>query len=138
MGYDVRVKACDGYLRIEASGKRSLDASKALFRQVAEESAAHGIYDILLVLELEGRLSTYDIHDMVARYREAGFDGRHTIAAVDKNPESKPDTRFAEDVGFVRGLRGAAFDREEDAVEWLVERRKEANSSSIASTPHPT
>jgi hypothetical protein len=131
MGYDVRVTVHDRYLRIEAFGKRSLGASKALFRRLAEESAAHGIYAILLVLELEGRLSTHDIHDMVAKHREAGFDARHTIAVVDKNPESKPDTRFAEDVGFVRGLRGAAFDSEEEAVRWLVERSKEDHSSEI-------
>jgi hypothetical protein len=122
MGYDVRVTAHDRYLRMEACGTRSVKDSEALFRRIAEESAAHGRYDILLVLKLEGRLSTFEIEDMVARHREIGFDARHTIAVVDENPESREDTRFAEDVANVRGLRGAAFDTEEEAVRWLLER----------------
>ncbi|HEY7698770.1 MAG TPA: hypothetical protein VIE88_10170 [Vicinamibacteria bacterium] len=129
MSYDVRVTAHDRYLRIEARGTRSREASEAFFRRIAEESKARGLYDILLVLELEGRLSTFDIDDMVTKYREAGFDSRHTIAVVDKNTESRPDTRFAEDVGYVRGLKGAAFDSEEEALRWLLERRKDSESS---------
>jgi hypothetical protein len=130
MGYDVRVTAHDRYLRIEARGTRSREDSEDFFRRIAEESAARGIYDILLVLKLEGRLSTFEIHDMVAKHRESGFDSRHTIAVVDENPESRPDTRFAEDVGSVRGLRGAAFDNEEDAVQWLLGRQKSEPSSA--------
>lgn len=128
MGYDVRVTARDRYLRIEARGTRSREASEAFFRRIAEESAAHGLYDILLVLKLDGRLSTFEIHDMVANYRESGFDSRHTVAVVDENPESRPDTRFAEDVGNVRGLSGAAFDHEEDAIRWLLGRQKNDRS----------
>lgn len=122
MSYDVRVTAHDRYLRIEARGTRSPEASRAFFRRIAEESAAHGLYDILLVLELEGRLSTFEIHDLIAKHRESGFDERHRIAVVDQNPESRPDMSFAEDVGVVRGLQGAAFDNEEDAIRWLLER----------------
>ncbi len=122
MSYDVRVTVHDRYLRVEASGHRSLEASRALFRRIAEESASHRLYDILLVLKLEGRLSTFEIEDMVARNREAGFDSRHTIAAVDENPESRPDTLFAGDVANVRGLNGALFGSEEEAVRWLLGR----------------
>jgi hypothetical protein len=132
MSYDIRVTAHDRYLRIEATGTRSPEASEAFFRRIAEESAAHGLYDILLVLRLEGRLTTFEIYDMIANYREAGFDSRHTIAVVDHNPESRADTRFAEDVGFVRGLRGAAFDSEEEAVLWLLKKRKDDGSSSVS------
>jgi hypothetical protein len=122
MGYDVRVTPHDRYLRIEARGTRSLKDSEAFFRRIAEESATHGIFNILLVLDLEGRLSTFQIEDMVTAYRAMGFDERHVIAVVDRNPESRPDTRFAEDVGAVRGLTGAVFDTEEEAVRWLLER----------------
>jgi hypothetical protein len=122
MPYDVRVTPREGYLRIEARGVRSREDSEVFFRRIAEESAAHGVYDILLVLKLEGRLSTFQIEDMVSAYRALGFDSRHTIAVVDENPESRPDTRFAEDVGNVRGLKGAAFDTEEEAVQWLLNR----------------
>jgi hypothetical protein len=130
MGYDVRVTAQDRYLRIEASGHRSRENSEAFFRRIAKESAAHGLYDILLVLKLEGRLSTFEIHDIVAKYRESGFDSRHTIAVVDENPQSRSDMRFAEDVGNVRGLNGAAFANEEDAIRWLLGRRRDEGSSS--------
>jgi hypothetical protein len=122
MTYDVRVTPHDRYLRIEARGTRSPEDSEAFFRRIAEESATHGIFNILLVLDLEGRLSTFQIEDMVTAYRAMGFDERHVIAVVDRNPESRPDTRFAEDVGSVRGLKGAAFDTEEEAVRWLLER----------------
>ena len=132
LSYDVRVTVHDRYVRIEASGSRSLEASEALFRRVAEESAARGLYDILLVLKLEGRLSTFEIHDMVTKHREVGFDSRHTIAVVDENPESRPDTRFAGDVGTVRGLGGAVFESEEEAIRWLLERRKDEGSSPMA------
>ncbi len=128
MSYDVRVTKHDRYLRIEARGTRSLEASEAFFRRIAEEAAAHGIYDILLVLNLEGRLSTFEIHDMVAGHRERGFDSRHTIAVVDNNPESREDTRFAENVGAVRGLMGAGFDDEEEAVRWLLSRLGDSSS----------
>jgi hypothetical protein len=123
MSYDVRVTAHDRYLRVEASGTRDLEASRNLFRRIAEESAAHGIPSILLVLKLEGRLSTLDIDDMVSSHRKFGYDTRHTIAVVDENPESRPDTSFAGDVGAVRGLAGRVFDSEEDAVRWLLDRR---------------
>jgi hypothetical protein len=119
MAYDVRVTVHDGYLRVEASGRRSIEDSRALFRRIAEESASHRLYDILLVLKLEGRLSIFEIEDMVAQHREAGFDSRHTIAAVDENPESRPDIAFAGDVANVRGLKGALFESEEEAVRWL-------------------
>jgi hypothetical protein len=125
MTYDVRVTVYDRYIRIEARGTRSREASEVFFRRIAEESAAHGIYDILLVLELEGRLSTFEIEDMVAAHREKGFDSRHTIAVVDRNPESREDTRFAETVGAVRGLMGAAFDDEEEARRWLLSRARD-------------
>jgi hypothetical protein len=128
MSYDVRVTAHDRYLRIEARGTRSLEASEEFFRRIAEEAEAHGIYDVLLVLHLEGRLSTFQIHDMVAGHREKGFDSRHAIAVVDKNPESREDTRFAENVGAVRGLTGAAFDDEEEAVRWLLSRSRDESS----------
>lgn len=123
MGYEIRVTPYDQYLRIEASGERNRDESLALFRRIAEEANAHGLHDILLVLELRGRLSTFEIYDMVAAHRQFGFDSRHTIAVVDKNPLSRPDTRFAEDVGAVRGLKGAAFEDEEAAIRWILERR---------------
>ena len=123
MSYDVRVKSHDRYLRIEASGTRSRDASAALFRSIAEETERHGIYDVLLVLKLEGRLSTLEIDDLVSSHRSFGYDRRHTLAVVDENPESRPDTRFAGDVGAVRGLSGAVFESEDDAVRWLLERR---------------
>lgn len=132
MSYDVHVTAHDRYLRIEATGTRSREASEAFFRRIAEESNVRGLYDILLVLNLEGRLSTFEIHDMVTKHRDVGFDSRHTIAVVDKNTESRPDTRFAEDVGNVRGLKGAAFDSEEDAIRWLLGRRKDGESSPRA------
>jgi hypothetical protein len=125
MSYDVRVTTHERYLRIEARGTRSREASEAFFRRIAEESAAHGIYDVLLVLDLKGRLSTFEIHDMVAGHRERGFDSRHTIAVVDKNPESREDTRFAENVGAVRGLMGAAFDDKEEALRWLLSRQQD-------------
>ena len=121
MGYNVRVSVHDRYLRIEASGSRDVEASRELFRRIAEESARHELYDILLVLKLEGRLSTFEIQDVVESYKEAGLDARHRIAAVDENEESAPDLRFAEDIATVRGLKGAVFDREQDAVHWLRE-----------------
>jgi hypothetical protein len=123
MSYDVRVTAHDRYLRIEASGSRSREASEALFRSIAEETERHGIYHVLLVLKLQGRLSTLEIDDMVSSHRRVGFDERHAIAVVDENPVSRPDTRFAADVGAVRGLAGEVFENEEDAVRWLLERR---------------
>ena len=119
MGYEVRVSVHDRYLRIEASGSRNIEDSQDLFRRIAEESAKHELYDILLVLELEGRLPTFKIEDMVASHEKVGFDSRHRIAAVDENEESVPDLRFAEDVATVRGLCGAVFENEEDAVRWL-------------------
>lgn len=122
MAYDVRVTVHDRYLRVEASGRRSIEDSRALFRRIAEESASHRLYDILLVLKLEGRLSTFEIEDMVAQHREAGFDSRHSIAAVDENPESRPDIAFAGDVANVRGLRGALFESEQEALRWLFGR----------------
>lgn len=122
MGYEVRVSVHDRYLRIEASGSRNIDDSRDFFRRIVEESAQHELYDILLVLKLEGRLSTFEIDDMVASYKKVGFDSRHTIAVVDENEESAPDTRFAGDVGIVRGLFGAIFETEEDAVRWLREK----------------
>ena len=122
MGYEVRVSVHDRYLRIEASGSRNIDDSRVFFRRIVEESAQHELYDILLVLKLEGRLSTFEIDDMVAGYKKVGFGSRHTIAVVDENEESAPDTRFAGDVGIVRGLFGAVFKAEEDAVRWLREK----------------
>ncbi len=119
-GYQIRVSEHDRYLRFQVSGTRKVEEAENLLRRVAGASAARKLYRVLLVLELGGRFSTFEIHDIVSNYREYGLGPEHKLAVVDKNEESAMDQQFAEDVARTRGLNGASFKNEEDALIWLL------------------
>jgi len=87
---------------------------------IARESAARHVYKILLVFHVTGRLSTFEIHDVVSKYRECGLGDRHKIAVFDEDRDMVPDQAFAEDVARVRGLDGAVFSTETGALAWLL------------------
>jgi len=120
LAYDVSLSVHDGYLRVEAFGKRTKEDSEKLALSFAKFSAEHQLHNILLVLNLEGRLDTFEIHDLVSRFRDCGLGASHRIAFIDKHEESKPDQRFMEDVVRTRGLDAAAFETEDDALSWLL------------------
>ena len=120
MAYDISLSAHHDYLRFEASGKRTLEGSEDLGRYAAKVSAERDIYNVLFVLKLPGRLATFELQDLVSRFREFGFGSRHRVAVVDENEDSRPDQDFIEDVVRARGLNSAAFDTESEALRWLL------------------
>ena len=120
MGYQIQVAKEDGYLRLDVVGKREPHETENLIRRIAKESVTRNLHRILVVLGLTGRLTTFEIHDIASKYREFGLGLEHKLAVVDKNEESAMDQQFAEDVARTRGLNGASFKNEEDALIWLL------------------
>jgi hypothetical protein len=79
-----------------------------------------GIDNILLVLDLTGRLGPLDALEIVTHSGDYGFHHGLRLAFVDLNAESYPDSLFVETIAVNRSYSMKVFDTEEDAREWLL------------------
>lgn len=119
MAYDIVLSLRDGYVLAEASGKRSMEDSANLARSFAKFADEHGVFNVLLILDLKGRLDEFQMYDLASRFEEYGLDSRFRLAIIDHNEETKPERDFMEDVVVNRGLNARVFDKEDDALAWL-------------------
>jgi len=124
MGYETRITEYPDYVRVHVVGKRSPGHSVAnadrVGKMIVELCEEKGINNILLVLELTGRLGPLDSMGIVTHSQEYGFHHNFRLAFVDLNAESYRDSLFTETVAVNRSYSMKVFDNEQDAREWLL------------------
>lgn len=125
MGYETNIKEFPDYVRVHVIGKRSPGHSVANADRVGNMIVAFckdkGINNILLVLELAGRLGPLDSLEMVNHLPEYGFHHGLKLAYVNLNAESYRDSLFTETVAVNRSYSFKVFDNEQKAREWLLD-----------------
>lgn len=125
MPYDSDFQLLPDHLRVSVTGvRRSGDAAfeaGQIGRKIVQTCEKNGVYRILLVLNLTGRLSAVDSYEMVVDAVGYGWTHRLRMAMVDKNKESVDDVRFTETVAVNRWYEVQAFTDEGKALAWLLD-----------------
>jgi hypothetical protein len=124
MPYKVALQVRHDHVRAEVTGNRRLgDAATnagLAGKQIVELCRNTGIYRVLVVLDLAGRLSALDSYEMVVNSKEYGWSHAFKLAFVEKNGESFDDSLFTETVAVNRSYAVKVFADETDAIEWLL------------------
>jgi hypothetical protein len=127
MAYDVTIECMRGVLRLEIRGTRFPDQAVAQARQlwseIADECLARNTRLVLIVSHLSGPLSVLNAFDIGARMRTPDTGARPAVAYVNLDSDSLPESQFAVTVAQNRGWSIEAFGSEEDAWNWLAQRR---------------
>lgn len=125
MSYDVAIEMNGDHLRVTVTGIRrqgdaALDAA-VVGKKTVEVCEREGIYRVLCVLNLEGRLSAIDSYEMVIGAKDFGWDHGYRLALVETNENSADDVAFTETVAVNRAYAVRAFTDEDEALEWLLD-----------------
>jgi hypothetical protein len=124
MPYEASIEVREDHLRVSVTGTRRLGdaASDAgdVGARVVGACREHGIYRVLLLLNLSGRLSAFDSYEMVANARDYGWTHAFRLAIVDSNPRSMVDSEFTETIAVNRAYGVKAFRNEDEALQWLL------------------
>ncbi len=123
MPYEVDIQSLGDYVRVEVSGQRNygdaaMDAGKA-GQQIVEYCRKAGIYRVLVILNLSGRLSAVDSYEMVVNSASYGWDFNFKLAFVNTSRASLEDVKFTETVAVNRAYTVQAFADETKAIAWL-------------------
>ena len=112
-------------MRVKASGHRrygdaAVEAGQA-GRQVVEFCRNADIYNVLVVLNLSGRLSAIDSFEIVDQSKDYGWDVNFKLAFVETNEASANDVRFTETIAVNRAYSVRHFTDEAEAIVWLLD-----------------
>lgn len=125
VSYESEFQFFRDYLRVVVTGvRRSGDAAfdaGAVGREVVDRCNKAGIYRVLVVLNLTGRLSAIDSYEIVVDSGRYGWNHRFRLAFVDANQESVDGVRFTETVAVNRWYEVRAFTDEDEALDWLLD-----------------
>ncbi len=123
MAYDVDYIENPGYLSVQISGKRSLQAVQVLTRELTQKAVALGYERILIdVRPFDGRLQTMESFKIVTEeFPLHRGQGVTRVAIVDR-PLSEPEEWFFfETVARNRGFNLRIHTSPEPALAWLLE-----------------
>jgi len=125
MAYDITIEEKGEYIRIEISGDRvsgkvKEDTFKA-WSQVADKCRETGIFKVLAILKLSGRVPVLLSYETAKNAEKFGWSRSFRLAIVDTNKESLKDNRFSETTAFNRGYTLRVFDNKHDAIIWLLD-----------------
>ncbi len=124
VAYQFEIHPNPDHIRVEVSGVRKPGQAVANANLVGEEITKvcreTGINQVLLLLNLSGRMSATDAYEIVTESGSYGWSRAFKLAFVDLNPESLPDSHFTETVAVNRAYRMKVFGNEADAKEWLL------------------
>jgi len=125
MPYDAKIQTFEDHIRAHVTGTRVPGQAVADADVVGEELVRlcreKGIYKVLLVLDLAGRLSAIDAYEIVSSSEQYGWSREFKLAFVDLNAESLEDSYFTETVAVNRAYAMSVFDNEEEAKAWLLD-----------------
>jgi hypothetical protein len=126
MGMILQISAESGFLRVDATGRFSLDEAKRTFLEMLQAVARHKVEKVLFDgRKLEGEPRTMErfyygefAAQAVSLYVDRGVPYATQFAYVLVEPVLDPQ-RFGEDVARNWGMYVKAFDNLESALGWL-------------------
>lgn len=125
MPYETAFEIFDNYIRAEVSGDRrpGHEVADALHsgRQVSSACKTHGIYNLLVIFKMTGRLPAMYAHEIYSDPEAFGWSRDIKVALIDENPESQEDSLFSHTVAVNRAYNAQVFDDEDEALEWLLD-----------------
>jgi hypothetical protein len=133
MPHDVRIIAATEFLQSTVEGTIDYGSSEQILRQIAEACREHDQHHVLI----DGRkvpersLSVLDLYQLASSLQAYGFGPSHRIAILCNTGDSSERAKFFELVAVNRGASVRAFDKLEEAWEWLSE---ETGSGGMAET----
>lgn len=123
MSYQVQFDVIEDYLRVEVSGTRipgqEVEAGIKLWTNIIGFIQSKGLTKILLVLNLDGPLSTMAAYKLANAPQAKGWPKTIRAAVVDLNQGSLKENQFAGAVAYNQGYQIEIFNSEETAVKWL-------------------
>jgi len=125
MPYDFQIQVHEDYLRVEVSGTRTpgqeVNDAVQTGQQISEAVRRSGVRKVLTIFRMTGRLPATESHEIYSNPQAFGWSREVKVALVDMNPDSKEDSLFSETVAVNRAYDMSVFDKEEDALEWLLD-----------------
>lgn len=109
-----------GYLRVISVGEKNVRFARNLWQNIieaCEECECYKILGISLTTKADG---DQEALEHVGIFNELGIDHNFKIAWVEKNPEYQDRTKLFEKAFFEQSLSGKAFQHEEEALDWLL------------------
>ncbi len=132
MPYAAEFQIVDDYVRLDVTGERRPGDAAAQAGDVIEKTVEFcrsvGVYRVLVVLHLEGRLSALDSYDIVVHAKDHGWTHAFKLAFVERHRDTFADVKFTEIVAANRAYPIRAFESEAEALGWLREDAKVAET----------
>ena len=125
MPMELQIIRAQEFIRLGASGRFDLKASKAVLAQLAGACCKRGIHQALLDLRAlhpgpKPVFSPNDLVTLVNTFREVGFTQKQRLAVLyGSDPHHR--ARLFAFIAKLRGWKVQAFDSFEEAVLWLSE-----------------
>jgi len=117
MSYNISFEKEHEYLYVHMSGPESFEAAIKFWENLAQKSAAENFDKFLIVDEVEGRLTTTELHTLSLKVSQL-FRGKK-IAYIDPKNETFEDNRFGENVVYNRGVNAKVFRSADEGSIWL-------------------
>ena len=120
MQNDFSVSFEGDYVKVVSNGEKDLEFATRVWSEVERTCEFNNCYRVFGLSNSKTPLEALDAYDHGRLFRDLGLDSGYRVAWVETNPEAVDITTFVETVLFNRGLPGRLFDRESEALEWLL------------------
>jgi len=124
MPYNFTIQEKQNYILLEVSGNRvrgkGVEHMVPIWTQTTDVCIAKGVYNILAILKLTGRVPVLDSYTIANNIEKLGLGKGFKVALFDTNEESRKDNKFTETVATNRGYLVKVFDNEQGALSWLL------------------
>jgi hypothetical protein len=136
MPHDIRIFPASEFLQTTVEGTVVLESSEQILRQIADACREHDQDHVLIDarnVPVHG-LSVIDLYQLGSSLESYGFGPSHRIAVV-FNPSSAERAKFFELVAINRGTSVRAFDKLEEAWEWLSDESSSGGTTTAGCSP---
>ena len=126
MSHDLHVIKAGDFIRAGPEGALDLEASTQVLRSLATALVTRGIDKAILdvrKMRIEPPATYTQIYHLCRAFQEAGFGPNHRLAVV-VSPDRYDKADFFAMCAAGRGWNAFAFDRFEDAFEWLTDEER--------------
>jgi hypothetical protein len=137
MPYDLQVIQAGDFARLDGYGRFSLEASKEALAGLAADMVRRNLTRAILdIRNVQSSLTTTELYELAATFHQAGFRQDQRLAILHLQHGIARADFFAM-CATRRGWDVAAFDRFEDAFDWLVAARHDAciGDEPVAGSP---
>lgn len=131
MDLNLRLIKAKDFLKASPLGEYDLEMSKQFLLKLARENADRRQYDILIDIRgMSDSLTFADVMEMVQVMIDNRDSFRSKLAILTSFGHQFDNTKFMELYAGNRGFRVRAFDRFEEALNWLAASAKRSDADS--------